>query len=242
MTIRIALALLLISAFCGGASVADEPMRVVVVTGGHDFDEVPFVGMLDSIEDAEVTQVKIGAGEDLFGNIDEWDYDVIVLYNMTASMSEGARGNFLTLLDRGVGLVVLHHAMAAFSEWPEFRNVAGVWYHLQETEEGGEVYPASTYQHDVDMSVRIEAPDHPVTRGVGDFTVRDETYKGYTLVPGNTLLLTCDHATSQREIGWTREYAKARIVVMQPGHGPGIFGIEAYRRLVSNAIQWVAGN
>jgi type 1 glutamine amidotransferase len=39
---------------------------------------------------------------------------------------------------------------------------------------------------------------------------------------------------------WSRTYRLSRVVMIQPGHGPQIFAIPHFRRLVANAIGWVA--
>ncbi len=128
---------------------------------------------------------------EVFEDIGDWPYDVLVLYNMSQKISEKRKKNFLALLDRGVGLVVLHHAIAAFNDWPEYWKIIGARYFLKDTGVDGKTIPASTYRHDVDIPCKIEDPAHPVTAGLKDFVVRDETYKGF-LVSRTT---TCWYAT-----------------------------------------------
>ena len=109
-----------------GAAEAGKVLKIVVVTGGHGFSEKPFFEMFGSMKGIEYTHVALKDESEIFEDISAWPYDVIVLYNMTQKMSEKRRANFLKLMDKGVGLVVLHHAIAAYGAWPVFKKISGV--------------------------------------------------------------------------------------------------------------------
>jgi hypothetical protein len=217
---------------------AEGKIKVAVVTGGHEFAEKPFLAMFEGNEGVECTHVVLKDDSELFEDISAWPYQAIVLYNMTQKISEKRQQNFVKLLDRGVGLVVLHHAIAAYSEWAEFRKIIGARYFLSDVTENGKTFPRSQYEHGVDFKIHAADTSHPITQGISDFTVNDETYKGYLLEPDNHVLLTTDHPKCQKEIGWTRTYGKARVCYLQMGHGDSIFSDPNYRRLVLQAIRW----
>ena len=219
---------------------AEAKIKVAVVTGGHEFSEKPFLAIFEGNEGVECTHVVLKDDSELFEDISAWPYQAIVLYNMTQKISEKRQQNLLKLLDRGVGLVVLHHAIADYSEWPEFRKIIGARYFLSDVTENGKTFPRSTYEHGVDYNIHVADPSHPITQGVSDFTVNDETYKGYLFEPDNHLLLTTDNPKCQKEVGWTRTYGKARVCFFQMGHGDSIFADANYRRLISQAILWTA--
>ena len=221
-------------------ALAEETTKVLIVTGGHGYDEAAFEGMFRSYPSLACTFVALQDDSEVFEDISDWPYDAIVLYNMTQNISEKRRENFILLLEQGVGVVVMHHAMAAFTGWPEYRKISGVTYWLEDREEEGVLYPRTQWKIGVDMPLHVEDPNHPVMEGVQDFTVHDETYKGYRLEPGNHLLLSCSEARSQQEVAWTRTYANARVCTIQPGHGPSVFEDANYRRMVMQAIEWVA--
>ncbi|MCF6285353.1 MAG: ThuA domain-containing protein, partial [Candidatus Hydrogenedentes bacterium] len=151
-------------------------LQAVVLTGGHDFDEEAFPKLFEGDEAVLYDAVHQEKDSKIFEDISDWPYDVIVLYNMSNKISEKGRANFLRLLDQGTGLVVLHHAIIAYQEWPEFARIIGVNYYQEESTINGVTYPKSTYKHDVDMPLRIEDGSHPVTQGLKDFVVHEETY------------------------------------------------------------------
>jgi type 1 glutamine amidotransferase len=72
-----------------------------------------------------------------------------------------------------------------------------------------------------------------------DFDLFDETYKGYWIEPGVTPILTTTDTTSNRVIGWTKTYGRARIVTLQSGHDSPTFQNPDFRQLLKQAIDWV---
>ncbi len=219
-----------------------EKIKVVVVTGGHDFEREPFFTLFADYDDIEYVEAAQKDDSELFENITRWDYDVIVLYNMTQSISPKRQENFQKLLrDKGAGLVVLHHAEAAFGGWDEYRKIIGARYPLTDQTIDGVSFPTGTYQHDVDITVHVTDPAHPITRGIEDFQIHDEVYKGLWFAPDNHVLLTVDHPASDRTIGWTRTYGPSRICVLQGGHDSKAYANIYYRALVPRAIRWTAG-
>ncbi len=79
---------------------------------------------------------------------------------------------------------------------------------------------------------------HPVTAGLSDFELFDETYKGFYVEPGVTPLLLTDDPTSNPVIGWTKQYGKARVVTLQSGHDVPTFENSDFRRLLKQSIEW----
>ena len=217
-----------------------EPIKAVVVTGGHDFEREPFFAMFDSYADVDYVEAIQKDHSELFEDISDWNYDVIVLYNMTQNISAKRQKNFETLLkDRGVGLVALHHCEAAFADWDEYRQIIGAKYPLKDQTIDGVTCKTGTYKHDVDLTVAIADENHPITCGLKDFTIHDETYHGVWFAPDNHVLLTTDHETSDRTIGWTRpDYGKARVVFLQGGHDGKAYANANYCQLVGQAIRW----
>ncbi|MBN2375197.1 MAG: ThuA domain-containing protein [Sedimentisphaerales bacterium] len=213
-------------------------VSVAVVTGGHDFERDPFWKMFDSFDGILYLSAEQRDQSEIFEDISKWPYDVIVLYNMTQEISEQRRENFKKLLDKGVGLVALHHSIASFQEWPEYRKIIGGRYYLKDTVENGVLYKPGSYQHDLDLNIKVANRQHPITLGLEDFVIHDESYKGSAFESSNEVLLTTNHPTSDEPVCWVSNYGKSRICYIQLGHGPEAYGNENYRQLVKQAIKW----
>lgn len=223
------------------AEAPGKKIRAVVVTGGHDFEEKPFLAALESLEGIACTHAPQKDESELFEDIAGWKYDVIVLYNMGQKMTPKRAENFKALLAKGVGVVTTHHALAAWQDWPEFEKIAGGKFYLKDTEAGGVTHKTSGYQHDVDFTVHVEDPKHPIAKGVKDFKIHDETYCRYTVRPESHVVLTTDEKTSEKAIGWAGSYDKACTCYLILGHDGKAYENPGYRALLGNAIRWASG-
>ncbi len=221
-------------------------LRVAVLTGGHGYDKKKFPAAFAGHADLDVTILEGpkeggGAPARLLEDPNAVPYDVLVLYNFRRKLSKPQRASFLELLDRGTGLVVLHHAIVAYPNWPQWEKIIGAKYYLAPTERDGVKYARSVWKHGVEIPVTVADPNHPITRGMKDFTITDETYGKWTWFPGSTVLLTTDHPRNEKQLAWAKTYRKARVVYIQLGHGPHAFSDENYRKIVARSIRWTAG-
>ena len=154
---------------------------------------------------------------------------------MALQPAEAVQKNVQAYLEQGGGLLVLHHGILNFEESDWFRDVVGGRY-LLNPKDG---MPASSYLHDQDLDVSV-VTTHPITRGVSLTRIHDETYKGMWIAKTNTVLLATKNATSDGPLAWVSNYAKARVVYIQLGHGSEAHHDPGYRALVKNAALWVA--
>ncbi|MDZ7604545.1 MAG: ThuA domain-containing protein [Cyclobacteriaceae bacterium] len=212
--------------------------KILVITGGHDFEEASFYEMFNSFSDVAFDTISQPAANALLTNQSAMKkYDCLVYYDMVQEISDEQKAAWIQLLKKGKGVVFLHHSLVSYQDWPEFRNIIGGKYLLKP--EGD--HAPSTYRHDVDMQIHIVNKEHPVCRGVTDFVIHDEVYGGYVVNAEVTPLLKTDHPESTAVVGWCNNYQKSRIVYLQGGHDHAAYENENYRRLLLNAIQWVSG-
>ncbi|OFX29300.1 MAG: hypothetical protein A2W90_15400 [Bacteroidetes bacterium GWF2_42_66] len=216
-------------------SVSAKKLNILVVTGGHNFDRQSFFEMFDSFPNINYTELQQPEANTQFGSINPKIVDAVVFYDMPKSISEEEKENYFNLLKAGKGMVFLHHSLVSYQQWDEFKSiVGGKYYEMKDSPR------ASNYQHDVHFTVRIEDPEHPVTKGIRDFEILDEVYGNTEVLPEVKPLLTTDHPKSSRVIGWTHQKEKSRVVYIQPGHDKNAFTNPEYRQLIRQAIAFVA--
>ena len=99
-------------------------------------------------------------------------------------------------------------------------------------------------------TVKVEAPEHPVMRGVaGSFVVRDEEWYTYDKSPRSSVhvLASVDESTyspqtatkmGDHPVIWINEHVKARNVYIFMGHHPDLFENPAFTTIFRNAILW----
>jgi uncharacterized protein len=242
LSIRFLSTLLLALLVAAGAIAAgnDPKLRVLVVTGGHGFEEAPFFQVFKAIPDivfTSATHAKTNAAA--YDRDDLLSYDVVVLYDMPKDITETQKAKFLSILNKGIGLVVMHHALVSFQQWPDYERIIGGRY-PESAGKSGAVTPAVGYEHDVEVPVTIVAKDHPITAGLGDFTIHDEIYWGFRVGKDVTPLLTTTHPKSGKLLAWCRTEEKSRVVYLQLGHDHAAYENPHFRRLVAQSIRWVA--
>jgi len=210
------------------------PLRVLVVTGGHDYP-TSFYTLFEGYDDIQWQHATSNHEAFKAGLRDK--FDALVLYDMSTEISEGEKNNLVEFVESNKGLVVLHHAILDYPDWEGWwREVVGGKYLTKP--EGGR--PASTYLHDQEMLVE-PAAHHPILTGIGRLRILDETYKGMWISPKVTVLLKTNNPTSDPAVAWVSPYEKSRVVYIQLGHGEAAHRHPGYRRLVHNAILWSAG-
>jgi len=221
---------------------ADPPakIRVLVVHGGHGFETNQF---LQIFKDNDAITFEVAAHPKAqealkAGAAPPWD--VLVLYDMWQEISDEAKADWVARLKEGKGLVALHHALASYQDWPEYARIIGGKYHLKKWLDGEVEKPGSTYKHGVKFQVKIANPQHPVTRGLTENEIEDETYGGFQDSPHAHALLTTEEPTSGRTIAWAKTYEAARVIYIQLGHDHLAYENPSYRRLLAQAIAWVA--
>jgi type 1 glutamine amidotransferase len=230
----------LASAPAQGAGQRPTRIRVLLVTGGHDFEKEEFLRPFQENPEITFRTAAHPQAYPLLKAESAKDYDVLVLYDMYQGITEEAKQDFVARLKEGKGLVALHHAIGSCQKWPEYAKIIGTRYYLEPTEIAGVQKARSVYQHDMQFKVHIADPGHPVTEGLKDFTLHDETYNLFDVAPDNHVLLTTDEPSSNKVIGWARTYEKSRVVYLQSGHDHFAYQNPNYQTLLKQAIRWVA--
>jgi len=225
---------------CHAAVAADHKIKVLLVTGGHGFATNEFLRVFEQNPEITFTHAtQARTSSTAYDRNDLLSYDCIVLYDMVQNINDAQKARFLSLFDKGIGLVVTHHALVSYQSWPEFERIMGGTY-PEPQDKKGKVTPELGYEHDVEVPVVIVAKDHPITAGLRDFTINDEIYWGFRTRPDVTPLITTTHPKSGKPLAWSRTEKKSRVVYLQLGHGPLAFQDSNYRKLLAQSIRWTA--
>jgi type 1 glutamine amidotransferase len=216
------------------------PVHVLVVTGGHDYNVQTFNEMFTSMQDPIAYETAVlPEAFTLLEPENRSRYDVLVFYHMWQDITREQQENLADCIREGKPLVVLHHSICAFDDWDEYRRIiGGKYFHRQDTIDG-KIYPPSSYTHDVSVTVTIRDKNHPVTKGIHDFELFDETYDNFYVEPDATPLLLTKTPGSSPVIGWTKQFGNARVVILQSGHDTPTYQDPNYRKLLRQAIEWV---
>jgi len=176
------------------------------------------------------------------------------------------------LLEAGKGLILVNHATVSWPLWPLWRDISGTSFMLTAGELNGKQVPGSGYRggHGPLQSATIKLiPQgaHPVLEGLQDgFDITDELYLKTSEYEADVLPLlrgdyefvaenftpppmappeeqaNWNHPTGSDLIVWANACGNSPIVVSDVGDSPLAYDDPSYRRLVENAIRWVASD
>lgn len=171
------------------------------------------------------------------------------------------------LLDGGQGVVFLHHAIASWPAWDEYSHWVGGRFLYRPAAFAGADWPDSGYAFDVTHHLVPADPHHPVLEGIErGLTLTDEIYLAPVLEEEVVPLLRSDaafnddrfwssaaaisgrrdsregwhHPPGSNLVAWAKRARRSPVVYIQPGDGPTAYTDAGWRRLVGNAIRWVA--
>ncbi len=218
-----------------------ETIRILLTFGGHGFEQQPFFALFDALPGIKVTKAEMPKDVGLLKPGLQKEYDAVVMYDMAGSITPEQQQAFMKLLEQGIGLVSLHHNFGAHRNWDEFTKIIGGKYVFADTVLEGKPYKPSTWSHDELLNVKIADPAHPITRGVQDFEIHDETYGGFYTASDAHVLLTTDHPKNSPDIAWTKNYGKSRVFYLMLGHDAKAWANPNYLKLLGQGIRWAAG-
>ena len=252
--------------------------QLLVTARGHPYERDAFAGLFDGLEDFSWSLVEQPAAQYLINprlgaHVAAW-----VCYDMpgvdfTADDAPGLvepdsdfQQGLLSLLEAGMGVVFLHHSIAAWPAWAEYATIVGGRFHYRPAELRGQAWPDSGYRHKVTHRIRVLA-EHPVTAGLpAAFEMTDELYLCPIFVEEVEPLLSSDyrfeddnfysakravegemysregwrHPPGSNLVGWLKHYRNSPIVYIQGGDDAEAYANEHFRALVHNAVRWVA--
>jgi uncharacterized protein len=179
-----------------------DPIRLLVITGNHNYNKETFNAMFESLGGSITYQVvEFPLAFEMFLPENRDKYDVLVFYHMWQKITEEQKKVLSECIRLGKPVVVLHHSICAFDDWPEYWNIIGGKYFHKLTALNGKEYQPCSFIPDIHFRANIVDTKDPVTKGVSDFDLFDEAYKGYYVAPDVKKLITTSNTTSSPIIG-----------------------------------------
>jgi type 1 glutamine amidotransferase len=212
----------------------DAKIKVLVLTGGHGFKAEPFFKMFQDNPEITFTADKQIKTAEAYERADLFSYDVVVLYDSPSNLTDAQKARFLALFDKGIGVIVLHHALLSYPMWTEYERICGGKYVYLAAQMTNGITSSDYTRTNVDIPVTIVAKNHPVTAGLQDFVLHDELYLNVHMLPGVTPLMK----TGDELVAWTRVEKKSRVVGIIVGHG--CYADSNFQKLLAQSIHWTA--
>jgi type 1 glutamine amidotransferase len=234
----------------GTGTVQAQGVKVLIITGdhGHKWQETtPFLRDLLTKAGHKLDVTETPSKDLTPANLAR--YDVLLLNyrntprgakdNPASVWSDANKTAFTEAVKNGKGLVVYHHASAAFVGKTDFdrefeKVIAGGWrdkgYHGK--------------MHEFTVTIRKQ---HPITRGLKEFKHgRDELYQNSVILPGSEILATAysDPKKDVKNTGkdepmvWVAPYGKGRVCENVLGHDVEAMRSAGFQALLIRCVEW----
>jgi type 1 glutamine amidotransferase len=154
---------------------------------------------------------------------------IVPVWTMGTLMAEQEK-NLCEAVAGGVGLAGWHGGLGdAFRSNTEFQFMVGG----QFVAHPGNLLPA--------WDVRIVDREHPITRGLSDFTMRDTERYYLHVDPSNRVLaVTRLDEGFDMPVVWTRTWGRGRVAYASFGHTHKDFDVPEAREIVQRSMLWAA--
>lgn len=227
----------------------DSSIRVLILTGRNNHNWKATTPKLQELLEAsgkfsvdttvppqDLTRKNIEKYDVILSNWNSWGGGS---KEVEAEWADEVREAYLAFVRQGKGHVTIHAGGSSFYEgWPEYRKVSLVFWNLGTTGHGR--------QHE--FKVRFDQPDHAVTGGLSEFTIRDELWNKPGVVEGATVLASA-YSDKQNEPRGTdqwepsvviADYGQGRCFATLLGHDANVMENEGFQQLLLRGVQWAA--
>lgn len=218
-----------------GCSKAPE---MLVVTGGHAYDTAEFFEIFQSLEGLGFDSVSHPAALDLLSSPSVGKYDLILFYDYMPDLPLADSIIFQDLAQMGMPMIFMHHALCTFQRWGGYASMVGGKYVMPGFHPDASRH--SGYAHDLDLEIHVLDPEHPVTRGIGEFLIHDEGYYNIQVEPGVHPLLGTQHPYCASQVAWENQWNNSTCLYLMFGHDKQAYANEHLTLLLENSIHYLS--
>jgi type 1 glutamine amidotransferase len=252
---------------------------LLTIARGHPYDREAFAGLFEGLQEYNVSHVEQPVAQKLLSAQTANAFDAIVCYDMPGvdfTAQDDPPGlvepdpefvkNYLAMLEAGIGIVFMHHSLAAWPAWEQYAEIIGGRFHYRPATLRGTQWPDSGYIHQITHTVSKVA-EHPVLEGIpSSFEITDELYLCPVFDEDVIPLLRSDysyddsnfysaaraivgdmnvrdgweHPQGSNLVGWVKRYGNSPIVYLQGGDDAVAMNNEHFQKLLHNAVRWVS--
>jgi type 1 glutamine amidotransferase len=210
---------------------------VLVLLGGqwHDFEG--FGAYAASLLESVGARAEATYDMETLSRLREGRYDIVLSYTCFTSDEEGEKGGpdrltkaqsdaLIAWVRSGGGFLAVHAATVIGRSDPALGELLGGVFVSHPPQFAFTLYPVFE--------------EHPITAGIEAFTVHDEFYVETHAPDARIHLVALDRGLAY-PMAWSRIEGKGRVAHIAPGHSREVWELPPYKRLLLQALDWLAG-
>jgi len=162
--------------------------------------------------------------EVLAGGLDA--FDATLFYTDVGTLTEAQEDGLLRFIEAGGGFFGLHTAAASFRDRRSYHAMLNGFF------DGHSPY--------MDFTVRVVDGEHPITRGLEDFSVTDELYYlKHDPSHAHRLLEARDPTRDETHVtAFTREHGGGRVFYFALGHDMAVLTNPTFQEILRRGVIW----
>jgi len=200
-------------------------IKTLVFAGGqiHDFKGCgkAAVDALSACDELDITYVEDDLDVLIAPGLDP--YDLIVFHYTVGTITDEQKNGLLNFVASGKGYAGFHSAADSFRECPEYQAMVG-----------GHFITHPRYR---EYQVSVVDTEHPLTKGLDEFIVKDEQY---ILDYDQRVHVLCSALWkgAAMPVAWTKSWGKGRVFYLALGHDAAACEHEMFRLLLQRGALW----
>ncbi len=220
-----------------------RPIKVLLLSGSNNHDWKKTTPLLSDIlnRNPEITAIVCNEIDTL--DIRDFNmYDVVVsnwndFPERNCPLGEKIKDGLVQFVSEGGGIVYIHAASAACTNWEGYQHMAGA------------SWGTKTRHGKIDsMQVNIDDKNHPITKGIEEFWIVDELWveiekKAAFKVLAKAYSKQENNGRNQMEpVLIYQHYGKGKSVYNILGHDVRAMKNTSWQELFLRSVKWVSGN
>ncbi len=210
--------------------------RVLILLGGqwHDFDG--FGSFASALLESVGAIAETSRDMDALLRLDEGRCDLVLGYTCFTTDERGEKGGpeglskeqsdaLAAWVRSGGGFLAAHAATVIGRSDPALGELIGGVFVSHPPQFAFTLYPVFE--------------EHPITAGIEAFAVHDEFYVETHAPDARIHLIAFDRGVAY-PMAWSRIEGKGRVAHVAPGHSMEVWALPSYRRLLLQALDWLA--
>jgi len=154
-------------------------------------------------------------------------FDIVIQYTTGMALTSEQEKGYCDFVANGGGYVGIHSATDSFKNADRYWEMVGGRF----AGHGGGKYKVCIYDK-----------EHPITKGLADFEIQDETYShNYHKNATMRCLTRMNRGNERQAMCWVSHYGKGRMFYTGNGHGREAWSNPYFQRLVVRGAYWAAG-